>query len=42
MRLEVKRALWIPLEEAVQKLAYRGERDMILRAQEFLQAHPQR
>jgi len=42
MRLEVKRALWIPLEEAVQKLAYRGERAMILRAQEFLQAHPQR
>src|SRR6516165_5877806 len=28
MRVEVKRALWIPLEEAASKLAYRGERDV--------------
>lgn len=39
MRIEVKRALWIPLEEAAAKLAYRGEKDMVRRAQEYLQAH---
>ena len=39
MRVEVKRALWIPLEEAVLKMAYRGERDVIRRAQEYLQTH---
>jgi 8-oxo-dGTP pyrophosphatase MutT (NUDIX family) len=41
MRIEVKRALWISLDEAVQKLAYRGERDMARRAQEHLNAHPE-
>jgi len=40
MRIEVKRALWIPLDEAARKLAYRGEKDMVRRAQEYLQAHP--
>src|SRR5579864_2489528 len=29
MRIEVKRALWIPLEDAARKLAYRGEKDMV-------------
>ncbi|HEX8815613.1 MAG TPA: NUDIX domain-containing protein [Terriglobales bacterium] len=33
MRIEVKRALWIPLENAVAKLAYRGEKDIARRAQ---------
>jgi len=41
MRVEVKRAMWIPLDQAVQKLAYRGERDMVERAQEQLNAHPE-
>jgi 8-oxo-dGTP pyrophosphatase MutT (NUDIX family) len=41
MRIEVKRALWLPLEEAEGKLAYRGEREMILRALEYLQSHPE-
>jgi len=41
MRIEVKRALWISLDEAVKKLAYRGERDMVARAQEHLNAHPE-
>src|SRR5215472_10339269 len=39
MRVEVKRAMWISLDEAVQKLAYRGEREMVERAQEHLNAH---
>ena len=39
MRLEVKRALWIPLEEATRTLAYRGERDVVRRALQYLQSH---
>jgi 8-oxo-dGTP pyrophosphatase MutT (NUDIX family) len=41
MRQEVRQAMWIPLEEAEQKLSYRGERDMIKLAQEYLAVHPQ-
>jgi 8-oxo-dGTP pyrophosphatase MutT (NUDIX family) len=41
MRIEVKRALWIPLEGAVARLAYRGEKDMVRRAQAYLKAHPE-
>ena len=41
MRIEVKRALWIPLEDAAHKLAYRGEKDMVCRAQAYLKAHPE-
>jgi hypothetical protein len=39
MRIEVKQALWIPLDEAERKLTYRGERDAIHKAREYLQAH---
>src|SRR5580658_11310661 len=39
MRIEVKRALWIPLEGAVQQLAYRGEKEMVRLAQQYLQEH---
>jgi 8-oxo-dGTP pyrophosphatase MutT (NUDIX family) len=39
MRVEVKRALWIPLAEADRKLTYQGEKDMVRRAQEYLQEH---
>jgi 8-oxo-dGTP pyrophosphatase MutT (NUDIX family) len=39
MRIEVKRALWIPLAGAERKLSYRGERDVIRLAQKHLQAH---
>jgi 8-oxo-dGTP pyrophosphatase MutT (NUDIX family) len=41
MRIEVKRALWVPLEEAERKMAYRGERDIVRRAQEYLKSHPE-
>ncbi|HXW91303.1 MAG TPA: NUDIX domain-containing protein [Terriglobales bacterium] len=41
MRVEVKRALWIALEEAVEQLAYRGEKDMVRQAQEYLKVHPE-
>src|SRR6266436_4839884 len=39
MRVEVRRASWIPLEDAPHKLAYRGERDMVKRAQQYLKSH---
>lgn len=41
MRVEVKRAFWIPLDEAHRKLAYRGERDVVKRAQQYLKSHPE-
>jgi 8-oxo-dGTP pyrophosphatase MutT (NUDIX family) len=41
MRIEVDRALWIPLQEASRKLAYRGERDAVKKAVEYLEAHPE-
>jgi 8-oxo-dGTP pyrophosphatase MutT (NUDIX family) len=41
MRIEVKRALWIALDDAVSKLAYRGEKDMVRRAQAYLKIHPE-
>jgi len=41
MRIEVKHALWIPLEEAERKLAYKGERDVVKLAQKYLELHPE-
>jgi len=41
MRIEVKQARWIPLEEAARTLAYRGERDVVHRALEYLKLHPE-
>ena len=40
MRTEVQRALWIPLEEAPQRLAYKGERQMAEKALEYVAANP--
>jgi bis(5'-nucleosidyl)-tetraphosphatase len=39
MRTEVKQALWIPLEGAERRLSYRGERDVIRKAQVWLKTH---
>ncbi len=41
MRIEVKRAQWLPLEEAVRKLSYKGERDVVKLAEKYLQGHPE-
>ena len=41
MRIEVKQALWIPLEGAERKLAYKGERDVVKLAQKYLESNPQ-
>ena len=39
MRVEVRQALWIPLEQATTKLAYGGERQVARKAQEYLESH---
>jgi 8-oxo-dGTP pyrophosphatase MutT (NUDIX family) len=39
MRIEVKQALWIPLEGAERKLAYSGEKEVVRMAQEYLKSH---
>jgi len=41
MRIEVQRALWLPLDEAPRQLAYKSERDVVRRAQEYVAAHPE-
>ena len=41
MRVEVRRAFWIPVEEGPKKLAYRGERDVVRRALLYLKSHPE-
>jgi 8-oxo-dGTP pyrophosphatase MutT (NUDIX family) len=40
MRIEVARALWIPLVDANKMLAYKGERQMAQKAVEYVAAHP--
>jgi 8-oxo-dGTP pyrophosphatase MutT (NUDIX family) len=40
MRDEVRRACWMPLDEAARKLAYGGERQVVRRAQKYLETHP--
>ena len=39
MRVEVKQALWIPLEEGERRLTYRGEKEVIRLAQKYLESH---
>ena len=41
MRIEVRRALWLPLEEAPARLAYGGERQVVRKAQQYLESHPE-
>jgi len=39
MRIEVERALWVPLADANKQMAYSGERKVVLRAREYLAEH---
>ena len=41
MRLEVAHALWLKLEDAARLLAYKGEKQMVRRAMEYLNEHPE-
>jgi len=40
MRVEVQRAEWIPLEDAPRQLAYKGEREMAVKALKFVERNP--
>lgn len=40
MRIEVKRALWIPLADAAKLLAYSNERKVIRLAVDYVESHP--
>jgi len=40
MEIEVAEARWLPLSDATSLLAYRGERDMAVKAQEILRDEP--
>ena len=39
MRIEVQRALWLPLDEAPAKLAYKSEREVARKALEYVTSH---
>ena len=39
MRIEVKRALWVPLADAARQLAYSNERKVLRQAQDYLETH---
>jgi 8-oxo-dGTP pyrophosphatase MutT (NUDIX family) len=39
MRIEVKRALWVPLADAVNQLAYSNERKVLRQAQDYLETN---
>lgn len=41
MRVEVERALWVPLPEAAKLLAYKGEKQMARKALEYVEEHPE-
>lgn len=40
MRIEVGRAKWVPLKDAPQLLAYRGEKQVAKQAEQYIEAHP--
>lgn len=41
MRKEVRRAMWIPLEAAAERLSYKGEKEVAALAQTYLAEHPE-
>ena len=41
MKHEVRRAYWLPLQEAESKLSYRGEKQMAVKAWEYVNSHPE-
>jgi 8-oxo-dGTP pyrophosphatase MutT (NUDIX family) len=41
MRVEVRRAEWIPLDDAPRALAYKGEREMVAKALEYVTRNPE-
>jgi 8-oxo-dGTP pyrophosphatase MutT (NUDIX family) len=42
MKHEVRRAYWLPLEEAAKKLSYNGEKQMAEKALEYVKSYPEK
>jgi 8-oxo-dGTP pyrophosphatase MutT (NUDIX family) len=40
MKIEVKRAHWMSISDAAKQLSYKGERDVVQRAEQYLKQHP--
>ena len=41
MRHEVRRAYWLPLEDAAARLSYSGEKDVAKKALEYVKENPE-
>ncbi len=41
MRIEVHRAYWLALDTAPKALSYKGEREVVQRAQQYVKTHPE-
>ncbi len=41
MRIEVQNAFWLPLQDAVATLSYKGEREVAQQALAYLESHPE-
>ena len=41
MEIEVQRAFWLPLDEATKSLSYKGEREVVERALQYVNEHPE-
>jgi 8-oxo-dGTP diphosphatase len=41
MRVEVQRAFWLPLDDGPERLSYKGEREVVALALEYVKAHPE-
>jgi 8-oxo-dGTP pyrophosphatase MutT (NUDIX family) len=41
MRVEVRKAFWLPLDEASKALSYKGEREVAEQALQYVTAHPE-
>jgi 8-oxo-dGTP pyrophosphatase MutT (NUDIX family) len=40
MKHEVRRAYWLPLDQAAKQLSYQGEREMAVKALKYVEEHP--
>jgi len=41
MKHEVRRAYWLPLDQAAKQLSYQGEREMAMKALKYIEEHPE-
>jgi len=41
MRIEVHKAYWLALDDALKTLSYQGEREVVQKARQYVKAHPE-